>query len=225
MRRLAIQSTRRAAGALVSRWPAVTAAGGRAVLAAYLAASALSNTHQRQGDVYFPVHEVPFGRKASCGQDVLHLVIFRHCFGVEECDAVLLADGNEVLEQEGGYSVPVQVVGDGKGDLRVTRRSNELVARDTCQPAGNESEQRYMVLGCGPAYPPGLMLGGLRAEAEEAQVQVVSGHLCMHGTDRAEVGWLGLPDLRQAAVRELPVKWRSRLHGRVLTWRSRSGFG
>jgi hypothetical protein len=100
-------------------------------------------------DVYFPVMDVPFHCEPRGGQDVLHRVVLQHRLGIEYRDAVPPVDRDQLLEQDRRYSVSVHVVGDRERDLRVSRRSKELVTRDPDQPAIRYRHQRRMILRSG----------------------------------------------------------------------------
>ena len=106
-----------------------------------------------------------------------------------------------MLEQQGGDPPPVHVVGDGEGDLGQAGRAGELVAGQTDHPRAEQREQGGMA-GVGRADPPRLLLARPLAQAEEAQIEVVRGHVLVESRHRVEVVRTGLPDLSGRPVGE-----------------------
>ena len=113
---------------------------------------------------------------------------------------------DQVLQQQRADAAGMHVVGDREGDLG--RPGPGIVALEGAaadQLAAQHGEQRDVVRPGLAADPACLPFGRHRAQAEEAQVEVVRGHLGVQVPHRVEVLGPGGPDLDRRAVGQQSV--------------------
>ncbi len=102
-----------------------------------------------------------------------HRPVLRQRLGHERAQPALPPGRHKVLKQQGRDPPAMHVVGHREGDLGDPRLGRGLIARHPDQPVTEAGEQRGVVWPGLPAHPAGLALRVVRAQAEEAQVQVV----------------------------------------------------
>ena len=157
---------------------------------------------QVEGQLGDTVHRRAVGVQPRVGEYPQHRGILGQHFRGESPHPPVTGRRHEVLEQQGGHAPVMGMVGDGYRELRRTGSPLAFVAGHADQLAGQPGEQGGVV-GCGcPADPAGFLVGGGRAHAEEAQVQVVRRHRLVHLAHGLEVAGRGRADLGRRPIGE-----------------------
>ncbi len=105
-----------------------------------------------------------------------------------------------MIEQQGRDATAVHMVGNRERDLGDARLARRLIAGDPDKLVAEPGQQRAVIVIGRPGHPFGLTVGRLRANAEEAQVDVARRHLRMHLPDGLSVLRRGGPDQDSGAV-------------------------
>ena len=155
----------------------------------------------RHGHLDHVVDQAPADGQAGVGEHPQHGGVLRQGGRREGLHPPGPAERHQMLEQQGGDPPPVHVVGDGEGDLGQARRAGGLVAGQADHPRAEQREQGGMVGVGRTADPPCLLLARPLAQAEEAQVEVVRGHVLVEARHRVEVVRTGRPDLERSPRR------------------------
>ena len=161
---------------------------------------------QREREIVHAVGQGAVRLQPGVGEYPQHARILAQRLRGKDADAAAAGQRDQVLQQEHAGAAVVHVVGDREGDLgRLGRGIVTLVAAAADQLAVHQDEQRDVVRRGRAADPACLPLGRHRAHAEEAQVEVVRGHLGVQVPHRVEVLGPGGPDLDRRAVGQQSV--------------------
>ena len=119
-----------------------------------------------------------------------------------------------MFQQQHADTAVVPVIVDREGDLRRPGPGAVLLVGAAADHlAVQHGQQRRVVRRGLAAYPARLLLGSRWAHAEEAQVEVLRGHLGVHIPHRVEVAGPRGPDLDRGAIGQQRVNAVPRVYG------------
>ena len=168
---------------------------------------------QRERQVVHAVHQGALHLQPDVGEDAQHGRVLAQRLRGKRAESPATGQRDQVLQQQHADAPVMQVIGDRESDLRRQGPdAGPLVGTAANHLAVQHGQQRRVVRPGLAAYPARLLLGNHRAHAEEAQVQVVRGHLGVHVPHRVEVIGPRRPDLDRGAVAQQRVNAVLRVH-------------
>ena len=161
---------------------------------------------QRERQVIHAVHQGALRLQPGVREYPQHGRVLAQRLRGEGAETPAAGQRDQVLEQQHADAAVMQVIGDREGDFRGHGPGAGLLigAAADYLPVQHGQQRRVVRPGLA-AYPARLLLGHQRAHAEEAQVQVVRGHLGVHVPHRVEVLGPRGPDLDRGAVAQQSV--------------------
>ena len=156
---------------------------------------------QRERQVIHAVHQGALRLQPGVGEYPQHGRVLAQRLRGKGAEPPAAGQRDQVLQQQHADAAVMHVIGDREGDLRGPGPGAVvLVGAAADHLPVQHGQQRRVVRSGLAAYPARLPLGRERAHAEEAQVQVVRGHLGVHVPHRVEVIGPRGPDLDRGAV-------------------------
>ena len=161
---------------------------------------------QRERQVIHAVHQGALRLQPGVGEHPQHGRVLAQRLRGKGAEPPAAAQRDQVLQEQHADAAVLQVIGDRERDLRGPGPSTGLLVGAAADHlAVQHGQQRRVVRPGLAAYPACLPLGNQRTQAEEAQVQVVRGHLGVHVPHRVEVIGPRGPDLDRDAVDQQSV--------------------